>query len=148
MDTVTVDDLVVGFREATAADEGIVFNAWLKGHRQLGDWPKRLSSRRYFDEHKLVVAQILARATTVVACNAARPTQVLGFVCFEDGVLHWLFVKQPYRRQGIARHLMRQGGYIGPDTNPIACSHWTITAQDISRRWPLRYNPFLLEAVQ
>ena len=144
MDTITIDDLAVGFRDATPADEGVVFHAWLVAHRKHGDWPPRLSSRRYFDEHKLVIAEILARprTRTIVACDPARPELVYGFVCAERGVLHWLYVKESMQGNGLGRALLERAGLAAG----AVCSHWTRTATRLVKRGaPWRYDPFLLE---
>lgn len=139
-----VDGLMVGFRAAVPDDEAIVFNAWLLAHRKHGDWPPRLSSQRYFAEHKATIAQLIARSRMLVACNEQRPTQVLGFICWEGATLHWLFVKQPFRRHGIARELLKLARLN--DEPSIRCSHWTQRAEQLrakGERW--RYDPFALE---
>jgi GNAT superfamily N-acetyltransferase len=149
-----VDGLSVAFRAALPDDEAIVFNAWLLAHRKHGDWPPRLSSQRYFAEHKATIAKLIARSRMLVACNEQRPSQVLGFVCWEGGngeqTLHWLFVKQPFRRNGIGQALLNQAM---PDRMPqggraehLRCSHWTMRAEQLraaGHRW--RYDPFALE---
>lgn len=143
---------MVGFRAALPDDEAIVFNAWLLAHRKHGDWPPRLSSQRYFAEHKETIAKLIARSRMLVACNEQRPSQVLGFVCWEVAAntigptLHWLFVKQPFRRNGIARELLKQA-HIGQEP-ALRCSHWTQRAEQLRARpggarwW---YDPFALE---
>lgn len=150
-----VDGLSVAFRAALPDDEAIVFNAWLLAHRKHGDWPPRLSSQRYFAEHKATIAKLIARSRMLVACNEARPSQVLGFVCWEGGngeqTLHWLFVKQPFRRNGIGRALLDQARLNQPHgqgltLDEVRCSHWTMRAEQLraaGHRW--RYDPFALE---
>lgn len=147
-----IDGLLVGFRAAVPDDEAIVFNAWLLAHRKHGDWPPRLSSQRYFAEHKATIAALIARARMLVACNEARPSQVLGFVCWEDALdpdgiptptLHWLFVKQPFRRRGIGRALLDRAF---PRLTEVRCSHWTQRAEQLRAHGePWRYDPFALE---
>lgn len=146
-----VDGLMVGFRGALADDEAIVFNAWLLAHRKHGDWPPRLSSQRYFAEHKETIAKLIARSRMLVACNEQRPSQVLGFICWEVDTLHWVFVKQPFRHNGIGRALLVRA-FPGPELTAsmggaeVRCSHWTMRAEQLraaGHRW--RYDPFALE---
>jgi hypothetical protein len=146
------------FRPATPDDEAFIFSAWLRSHHENGDWPHRLaihrcilgegkrcacckySSRRYFDDHKHVVLKLLRSAQTIVACNPARTSQVLGFVTFEPGLLHWVGVKKLYRRNGIANDLLEQAGM---NSGNHRCSHWSVHAAHLSfagRR--LIYDPF------
>lgn len=144
-DTLAVDGLVVAFRSAEPSDEGVIFSAWLEAHRKHGDWPKRLSSRRYFEEHKLTVAKLIARSKTLVACNESRTGQVFGFICYETpAILHWLYTKQVYRRLGIARAMIARA--FQPGTEGIACSHWTARAGELVERGsPWYYDPFIVE---
>lgn len=140
MDTTTVrDGFEVGLRPATAGDEPVVMSAWLRGHRDFGDWPRLLHPDRYFAQHKVAVAKLLARGRTEVACNPARPSQVFGFICHEGRTLHWLYVKDTWRTLGIARALWVRA------SSPDVASHWTSTG----RRWlhvsDVRYDPFALE---
>jgi GNAT superfamily N-acetyltransferase len=139
---VEIDGLSVAFRAALPDDEAIVFNAWLMAHRKHGDWPPRLSSQRYFAEHKATVAKLIARSRMLVACNEARPSQVLGFICWEGETLHWVFVKQPFRRNGIGRALLLHAFAPGE----VRCSHWTMRAEQMrAKGQPWRYDPFALE---
>lgn len=145
MDTVTVDDLAVGFRSANAGDEAIVFKSWLLGHRKGGDWPPRLASRRYFEEHKATIARLLADGYALIACNAERPAHVLGFaVHAAPAVLHWIYVKQAMRGAGIGRHLLKRAGLWG---RPVICSHWSRAASRLRHEhgYPWIYEPFALE---
>jgi hypothetical protein len=131
------DGLRVAVRDATPDDEAVIMRAWLVGCRKGGDWPRRVPEAKYYREHKRTVMGLLARSRTLVACNPDRPGQVLGFICYADWVLHWIYVKQMFRRNGIAGHLR------GRAMLPHRCSHWTRTAAALP--WALRYDPFLLE---
>lgn len=149
MSTLAIGDLVVELRPARPEDEGIVFHAWLTGHRENGDWPRFVAAWRYFGQHKLVLARLIARAQMLVACNLHRPTQVFGFACYEtQTTLHWVWVKHRWRQKGIARHLLQNAGLIGHQgAGSIRCSHWSRAAQKLydERHYPLVFNPFLLE---
>ena len=167
-------DMPVGLRLYQPTDEGFVYRSWLKSHHDPdnGDWPKRLggccsySHRRYYDTHKLVIADILSRSFVRVACNPAVPWQALGFIVFEIvgdvGVLHWLHVKSTMRLRrlremeplpvvaGIGEALLRQAaetvGADGVERELWACSHWSRAAERWrANGWRLRYDPFLLE---
>lgn len=141
------DDLAVVFREATPEDESFVFSGWLQGHRKHGDWPRLLSSRRYFAEHKEAIARLIAAGRTVVACREGRPTQAFGFVCFggRANALHWVYVKQTYRGNGIGRALLERAGVSKGDT-VVPCSHWSEAMDGLWKRgFCVSYNPFLLD---
>lgn len=138
----------VAFREARAEDEAFIFNSWLMSHRENGDWPKRVSKNRYFAEQKLTITKLLAKSRTIVACNAHRAWQVFGLIVFEaPGTLHWVFVKQPYRREGIAKRLALEAAQLLDRARlETVCSHWTPAAAMLRQHgWHLRFDPFLVE---
>lgn len=139
----------VGFRNLVAEDREFVISSWLRSHQRDGDWLRRLESRgRYFDRHGPVVERLLAHAKTLVACNPLEPSRVLGYVCHEPGVLHYLLVKAPFRWDGTSPEHPRIGSALLAEAfgneKPIDCSHWTRDASERARRWFLRYDPFLL----
>jgi hypothetical protein len=133
----------------------------------------KFSHRRYFDEHKLVIGKLLERSRVLVACNPEKAWQVLGYIVYEqrpgsegrarDHVLHWVFVKEPYRWDPAAKEHPRLGTelvvrafepIVRDDIeaplkericHPIQCSHWTMTAERLRNSWWLVYRPFLLE---
>ena len=154
-----IDDLQIGFRDALPDDAEFMLSSWLRSHRDMGDWPGRVSKGRYFDEHKLVVMGLLAKSKVLVACEVLRPDRIAGFIVWEPAdqgacrphVLHWLHVRHEWRRAKLARGLLERARLL-TDTAPdawhvgLACSHWTRHAQTMRERgYPLVYNPFLLE---
>ncbi len=131
--------LAVGLRDATPEDESFIFSSWLVSFRENGDWPRRISKGRYFAEHKITVMKLLAVSSTLVACNPDKPGQILGYVVHQGrNILHWLYVKEPFRRDGLATRLLTEAQATDAD-----CSHWTSAAAALGAR--LRYDPFLLE---
>lgn len=174
-------DVHVGFRPMEEGDRRFIISSWLRGFHKAGDWPRRLGTgrcsatgvactdedkdlvcgccrhthRRYWDEHGRVIEQLLARSKVVVACNPEKPEQILGYVVAEQGVLHWLFVKSPFRWDPTAEEhprigtaLMEHAGLLlfrGKDYYRTKCSHWTKHAALMPWSWGLVYDPFLLE---
>lgn len=167
----------VGFRDGTPADHPFIFNSWLKGHHEAGDWPRRLgiprcvteldefgkntehggcsccrfSHRRYFDEHKHVIARLLEGSKVIVACNPANERQIMGYIVFQPDVLHWIYVKSAWRWDKSAEHHPRMGTALLRQALPderscIECSHWTMSAERLRDKWLLEYRPFMLEA--
>lgn len=169
--------LVVAFRPGEPGDRAFICSSWLRGHHREGDWPRRLgihrcaqagygtvedgrgcscckfSHRRYFDEHGLVVERLLERAQVLVACNPERTTQIIGYIVFGPGVLHWVFVKEPFRydrNQDINPRLgsaLLERALRWPTPAPVSCSHWTRAIVRAANKWSLRYDPFALEAM-
>jgi GNAT superfamily N-acetyltransferase len=89
--------------------------------------------------------KILARpyVTAVIAYEDSDPAFVYGYLVTEADekppLVYWVYVKAPYRKQGIARQLFQAAG-----VNPFApfdyvCSTPIVTRLSTSGRWdPLR----------
>lgn len=136
------EELPLAFRPAVADDRNFMLSAWLKAHRDRGDWPKLLPAAEYYRRHKDVVARLIDESTCTIACNPERPEQIIGFIVHDGLILHWVSVKSMFRRQGVATNLWREAG------GPVLCSHWTMGARSLSRGMQigrLVYDPFVLE---
>lgn len=100
----------VKMRAPTATDLPLIFSSWLKSYRK-SDFGKRFTNEIYFDGHKKVIERVLARSKVVIAGDVDDPTQIYGWVCFEENpvrVLHYVYVKQAYRALGIASLLIER----------------------------------------
>ena len=134
-----IDDLTLAIRAAVPGDEGFVTANWLKVHRATGDWPRLMSSRRYFEGHARAIQELIARSRTLVACNVELPDQAFGYVVHAGRWLHWVFVKDQWRRLGIGTRLLLR---LPPFE--LVATHWTRAAERCLRR-RARYNPFALD---
>jgi hypothetical protein len=62
--------------------------------------------------HKVAIVQLLARGMKVVmAVNPSDPDQIIGWIAFEPGLLHFVFVKDILRRSGVAKQLMASANF-------------------------------------
>ena len=143
VDDFALGELGVTFRDRRTDDDNFIYQSWLLTHRQTGDWPRRVSSRTYFDRHKLVLAAMLARSKVIIACNSAVPSQIMGYIVYEPpSLLHWFMVKHIFRGAGLGRELYARARL----TAPVVCSHWTFAAMRLrAQGWPLVYDPYLYE---
>jgi GNAT superfamily N-acetyltransferase len=107
---------MVTFRPFSASDHNFIMNSWLKSWRN--GPPRQLPNEQYYREQTFVVQQILANSRVVVACNPEDETQIFGYIVAQDSpaarFVHYLYVKQPYRRLGIARALVKETGLRAP----------------------------------
>lgn len=128
-------------------DVAFVLASWLDGY-----WPDCLCSlvmpkSQWWPRWHCVVENILAdeRTRTVVACNPDDQTQLYGFACaMPPDVLHWCYVKQAFRGNGIATALWPAVGVIPPSMGPVWSSHWSHAVM----RWPVRYDPRIIKEYQ
>jgi ribosomal protein S18 acetylase RimI-like enzyme len=129
----------VSLRPAHAADTAFVVDSWLKSFRSSsGDVPGPI----YWRSHREVVDALLQRANVLVACNPEDASQIFGWAAFEKRagvlVLHYLYVKEPFRRYGIATRLLRTLSAKG-----CQYTHHTKAFARMARTWRAHFNPYL-----
>jgi hypothetical protein len=92
-------------------DTAFLFSAWIGSYRD-SPWAGTLPQHLATPVHKATINQLLARGMRVVmAVNPDDADQILGFIAYEPGVLHYIFVKDVFRRQGIAGGLLALAGF-------------------------------------
>lgn len=88
-----------------------------------------------------MIEALLEKFPPLVATLEDVPDEVVGWACreFERPVLHMVYVKQPYRRQGVARVLIH---------GVTEYSHRTPAGEAILKKVGALYNPYaVLEAL-
>lgn len=96
-------------RDCLESDFPFIYATWKRGFRfgnQLTSW---WDQDDYFDHYNKVTELILNRPDThiKVACLADDPETVLGYAIFgEPKIIHYVHVKEAFRRFGIANALL------------------------------------------
>ncbi len=144
----------VVFREAQPADQGFIFNSWLKSFRANSEWAHAMPAQIYYDNHKRVVAQLLHDSSVLVAANPDDPDQIFGYVVYQPtlghvAVLHWLYVKHTYRRLGIGGEVFRTALRLAQhdDTLPVVGTHFTTLWSALADKWRLVFNPYVIGSI-
>lgn len=139
-------------RRVFEEDLSFIYHSWLKSYRS--SWAKGLNPSRYMDKdryyngQKLMISQCLERSVVLVAVNPEDAFQIFGYVVGEPGlVVHYLYVKEPFRRMGIATLLVdglkKQCNWTPND--PIIATHGTSVFHDvIAEKYGVEYDPYLL----
>jgi hypothetical protein len=97
----------------------------------------------YYDNHKLVVKELLETQKIIIACNSEDNGQIFGFICYNDNnEIHYLYVKYPYRKMGLARYLL--DSIPSDPTKPLIVTHLT-SAIKSKLGDEIIYNPYLLK---
>src|SRR5436309_249818 len=95
-------------RPGTDADWPFVFATWLRCYRYSSAFAKPIPEEVFFRFHHAVIQRILSRGASLrIAHLADEPGVILGYLVTEPGVVHFVYVKKPFRRNGIARSLFR-----------------------------------------
>jgi GNAT superfamily N-acetyltransferase len=133
---------------ALPVHESFIFQTWLKVYRYKSPFGKRISNTVFFDRHHKVIERILARPSSQVLC-AVDPTEhstLYGYLAHETAsdkhVIHFTYVKEAFRRLGIAKALFEKAG-INPRE---ACfTHRTYEFEWFEPKYTgIVYDPYLL----
>lgn len=136
---------IVALREATSEDVNFIFSSWLKSYRS-SDFAKCITDTIYFEYHHDVIENLIATSQVIVACDKKKPHEIYGYMVAQvvDNIftIHYTYVKQPFRRIGIA-DLMFKAFDHNPDH--VACySHETFMARRLAPRYRLVHHPYLM----
>lgn len=103
---------MVRYRAATREDLRFILASWARSFSHTRKAPEGLAPKHYRAALRATIADILRRPTAraVVACNPNNPNLIWGFAVFEDTgspVLHYCYVKELFRGNGIGSHLVQ-----------------------------------------
>lgn len=123
-------------RPGVKEDANFVFATWLKGYYYGSKATKTISKTSFMMEYHKVIENILSKPSTQVAVAALKddPDVIIGYSVFDGPVLHWVFVKDGWRKMGIAASLT--------DLPFTVCTHQTELGHKI--RPNLIFDPFLV----
>lgn len=129
----------VALRAGQAADHALVYATWLRSFRKLSDFAKPVPSEIYYAAQHDRIERLLSRGNLELAVLPGDDVTALGYVVTEGPVLHWLYVKGPWRRLGVAGRLLagkaiREFSHLTFDFDYIA-----------KKRKDWKYNPFAAE---
>lgn len=121
----------VTLRDGLPSDLPHVCKSWLNSFRTLPVEPDpyRYAKGIYFPRRRPIVEALLSRAHLTVACHPDDPDTIAGWACWEPGWLHYVFVKDTFRRAGVASMLILP---LGPK---FSCTHLTSIGDPILFRW-------------
>lgn len=99
---------VFAIRDVSESDFPFIYSTWLKGLRFGNEAFGLMEQHSYFRNYHNAIEAILSRPDThiKVACLRDDPSTILGYaVLGKDGLVHYVHVKQAFRRFGIAGEL-------------------------------------------
>ena len=102
-------------RDAGPDDIPFVRSTWLRDYRERSSFARRIADSEYQTFHRLLLDRISSRARTVVAFDAQAPEVLWGWACAEPHVLHYVFVKRPFRNMKLGAQLLHAVGFNDGD---------------------------------
>lgn len=138
-------DFPILLRKPHSEDIPFIFNSWLKSYRpsiQVKNIPQNI----FYGEHHRFLEKIMKRAECIIACNPDDTNHIFGYVVYEiiTGVLvvHYVYVKQDYRRLGVCNYLLEAAGRKRGE--PFAYTHETYIGHKLSFLMKGFYNPYII----
>ena len=126
------------------SDKNFIFSTWLKSHRATQD-NKRMVNSVYYTNFSEIVTNILTTCSVKVACEPGDNDHIYGYIAYryidEMPVVHFVYVKQTYRRLGIMDHLITS--LVKDKDIPVVCTFTSEVYDKIKQRYGLFYNPFM-----
>lgn len=126
----------IDFRPPTPTDENFILSSWLESYRR-SPWSGVLPDTAFYDSHRTHLQSIVSRpATSILCCYApseAPPNDLFGWVCWEGGTLHYIYIKHLYRKMGVAKALLARTG-LDPAKVVTTYTFKTRAAVDYTRK--------------
>lgn len=139
----------ITYRAMTEQDADFIYNSWLMSFRKA---PENFGVRDvvYFQWRKEQFKRLIERSQVTLAVFAADPWLILGYSVVAAPVLHYVYVRLPFRSLGIAKRLVDRAF---PEGDAVLCSHMTRApaieklVNHLQRRgFDFLYDPRLKEA--
>ncbi len=140
-------------RNNTPEDKAFIYSTWLRGTYYGSDWMKSMSKKAFFKNYPPVLDKLLLKPSVrvVIACLPLDSEQsepddsIVGYAVYEsetnpgalNGVLHWVYVKDAWRKQGVLTQLI---DFMAFKT----ASHTTKIGESIMRKKGIVFNPFII----
>lgn len=132
-------------RDAHPADIAFIYSTWLRSYRNDSLIGLSVKKSIFFETYRLVLDQILAKNTTkvLVACLPEDDSVILGYLVADptEKVLHYIFVKDAFRRFHIAQTLYDKV-FSEMGEGVVSITHSTHHVKNFIEKFT--YNPFLL----
>jgi hypothetical protein len=124
----------VTFRDLAPDEFQLVLDSWSKSYRS-SDWAGTVPNHMWHAVVRETIAGLIGRGAKILA--AACGDSVWGWVCYErkgdDVVLHYVYVKDPFREGGLGFALT---GALFPDAKRVFYTHRTRLGQRIIKKIP------------
>ena len=100
----------IAIRDIEPTDSSFLFSTWKNSLYYTKPY-RHIPRDIYNYSYDAVITKILNRPNVEVkvACLDANTDIILGYIAYEPKILHWIYVKEDWRRLGIAKRLFPAG---------------------------------------
>lgn len=134
----------IKIRQVETNDMPFIYQTWLKNYKYSSSFAKNIHEDVFYPEHTKVLNHIFGKANFLIACFAEDPTVIFGYFVYEPNVAHFLFVKQSFRKMGIATMLLKESGL---ELEKTTFTHWTYDLAPLfvtNKLKGITYNPYMI----
>lgn len=132
-------------RKAIDVDVPFIFNSWLRSYKE-SYFAKGIAGSIYYTEHHKLIEQLLKSCTVYIACDNSDSSSIFGYICAEeiDGIFvtHFIYVKETYRKLGVATMLVKHFG-VTPGEKASIYTHKTKIGHSIAEKKHFIYSPYV-----
>lgn len=130
-------------RQPRKSDLNLIQNSFAKTMKTESRLGRSCSSKLFYSKFQNIIDYILDRSSILIAAAPEDHDVILGYLIYEPGIIHYAFVKYPFRRLNIIKDLVH---HAFPDAKSLEFSLWTNSAKAILQKHEdqLIHNPFHL----
>ena len=129
---------MLSFRTPTEDDMSFIYSSWLKSYRN-SDYAKHICNELYYQAHAAIITALILKEKTLIAYDSDTNV-LLGFICYSDQTIFYIYVKFVAREMGIAKELLAKTDI---DLSlPILTTHSTLASQ--KSKLHLVYSPYAM----
>ena len=115
-----------GIRAGTPEDMDFIADSWRRSYDD-SPWTRCPGGlKEYIATQSQVIQQCLRTSKVLVAYPQAPenvPSQIMGWLCHRGPVLHYVYVKAPFRRHGIGSELLTKAIMWDPAAATLFSTH-------------------------
>ncbi len=109
-------------------DMPFVASTWLRDYGEKSAFARKIAPQDYHLFHKLVIARLLERSKTLIVADPKDDGLLFGFLCCEPPtILHYAYIKRPFRGLGLGAALYAESGLV----EPVTFTHLTYTGESV-----------------
>lgn len=126
---------IITIRLAKENDRAFIMATWLRGLYYGNPWFNEIKKDNFMDKYHEIISQLIAKPTVEshIAALEEDPDIILGYSITEAQTLHWIFVKEAWRRIGIAKSLIPE--------NIDKTTHLTVLGRKLKPQ-SMEFDPF------
>lgn len=126
-------------RNAKPEDRNFILATFLRGLYYGDSWFSAIDKKAFMENYKKVAEALISGNNTIIniACLKDEPDVILGYSILSSDyqTIHWVFVKESWRKKGIAKSLCPQ--------YPSTVTHLNKLGKTLLTKFPgVIFNPF------